>query len=674
MDTTHYLGAGIILLIITAAGIWSGKKVKSPKDFTTGGRKAGAGIVAGSIIGSLVGGASTIGTAQLAYASGFSAWWFTLGGGLGCLIMACFFVKPLYTSGISTLPEVFAREYGRPAATVATLLMSAGNFLTIAAQVLSGVALITVISSISELPAALITAALMLVYVIFGGVWGAGIVGIVKTVLLYLGIGFCGVLALKLQCGVSGFFTALDAGQYFNLFSRGIAVDLGSGLSLILGVLTTQAYIQAVVSAKSLRLSRAGVLSCAVMIPVIGVAGIFIGMYMKINYPDIASSSALPMFILEHTSPLLAGTILATLLVTLVGTGAGISLGLSSMVTNDIYKVYVNKNADDKKTLFVTRLVIAAILAAAVLLTYSNVGSTILSWSFLSMGLRGAVGFAPLFAALFLPGRVPQRYVIVSMCAAIAGLFAGQALLPDAIDPLFLGLGLSILIMGVGIIAGRKGGSHTWLVSGKIRFIQRKTQPVIAIDEQYGSGAYEIGSALAAQLNIPCYGLRELIGKASEISGVEARLLEQYAERNVRAAYDFGAVRGSVRLPPAGDFVTAMRLATRHFIDAGPCVLVSSLACCIYGEDADVLKVYVHKSMRARVQALTDSGGAIVSPAKLLRKVDRQRRRYYRSISKAWGDTSSYHLAIYASNLTADETSRHITEYLSDKKSSRQTA
>ncbi|MGL5694605.1 MAG: hypothetical protein ACRCXA_11045, partial [Peptostreptococcaceae bacterium] len=87
MTLWHYVGAILILVLITGVGIYSGKKVKSAGDFAVGGRQAGAGIIAGSIIGTLVGGASTIGTAQLAYTYGFSAWWFTLGGGIGCLIL-----------------------------------------------------------------------------------------------------------------------------------------------------------------------------------------------------------------------------------------------------------------------------------------------------------------------------------------------------------------------------------------------------------------------------------------------------------------------------------------------------------------------------------------------------------------------------------------------------------
>ena len=37
----------------------------------------------------------------------------------------------------------------------------------------------------------------------------------------------------------------------------------------------------------------------AAMVPLIGIAGIFVGLYMKLNYPDINAAAALPLFILE---------------------------------------------------------------------------------------------------------------------------------------------------------------------------------------------------------------------------------------------------------------------------------------------------------------------------------------------------------------------------------------
>ena len=103
MSGLHIIGMAITLALVAGVSIYSGRKVKSAADFDVGGKRAGAVEVAAAIMGTLVGGSSTIGTAQLAFDYGMSAWWFTLGAGIACLILALVYAIPLRRSGCSTL-------------------------------------------------------------------------------------------------------------------------------------------------------------------------------------------------------------------------------------------------------------------------------------------------------------------------------------------------------------------------------------------------------------------------------------------------------------------------------------------------------------------------------------------------------------------------------------------
>ena len=450
MTLLHYVGAALVLLLITLLGWYSGTWVKTAGDFIAGGRRAGSGIVAGSIIGTLVGGSSTIGTAQLAFSWGLSAWWFTLGSGIACIILGFFYAKPLRESGADTMPQLLHREYGKTVATTAAVLTSLGNFLSVVAQVLSSVALVTAISTMPASVVTVITCLLMIVYVIFGGIWGAGIVGTAKTVLLALSVGICGLMALYWQGGLGSFMDVLPGDRYFNLVARGAAKDLGVALSLIMGVVTTQAYFQAIVSARTLNLAKGGALISAAIIPCIGACGILVGLYMRVHFPDIPSAGALPLFVLQYVPPLFGGMILATLFVTVVGTAAGVSLGVSSVLCNDIYCVYCDPNPSDKKRLLVSRLFLAGILVAAGLTSFLNIGSLILSWSILSMALRGVVACGILSFALFLPGHISPGCAMWSMLVGLACVVFGGPLVGTFMDPLFLGFAVGILILLAG--------------------------------------------------------------------------------------------------------------------------------------------------------------------------------------------------------------------------------
>ena len=452
----HYTGAVLVFSLITIVGLYSGKKVKNASDFNSGSGKSGAGVVVGAIVGTVVGGASTIGTAQLAFYYGLSAWWFTLGSGLGFVVMLLFFCGPIYKNGIVTLPQIFSKEYGEKAGITATVLNSVGSFLSVVVQILSGVALISAVSHIGPVAAMAIMVVLIFVYVVFGGIWGTGYVGIAKTILIYAATGLCGILALVLQGGPGVFMYSLPTERYFNLFARGFVLDGGAALSLVLGTLTTQIYIQTLLMARTLEAAKKGVLISAIILPLAGVGGILVGFYMKLNYPEIIPGAALPLFILLKTPPLLAGITLAALLVALVGTGAGMILGISTMITNNIYKAYFGKKASGTKELFVNRLCIVLILVIAAVFSAGNIGTLILGWSFLSMGLRGVVGFGPLCTALFLPGRIRPVYVQISMILGITLVILGRYILPPYVDSLFLGVAGSLLVLAIGLTVDHK--------------------------------------------------------------------------------------------------------------------------------------------------------------------------------------------------------------------------
>ena len=97
-----YISALVVLIAFVAAGTLIGAKGSSAKDFSLGGRNSSVPAVTGILLGALVGGAATVGTVQMAYTYGLTACWFTLGGGIACLLIALRFAVPLRESGITT--------------------------------------------------------------------------------------------------------------------------------------------------------------------------------------------------------------------------------------------------------------------------------------------------------------------------------------------------------------------------------------------------------------------------------------------------------------------------------------------------------------------------------------------------------------------------------------------
>lgn len=451
LTVVHVAAASATLLAITFMGLKAGKNVQSAAEFNDGGRGASALMVAGAILGTLVGGSSTIGTAQLACRWGLSAWWFTLGASLGCLALFLL-AEPIRSSRCLTIQQMIASRYGPVSGIVTSMLTTFGIILNIVAQILAANALFFSLFGLSPGLSVGLTVLIMASYVA-GGVKGAGLLGIVKMVLIYAGCLAGGVAALQ-ELDWSLFLVSFPAERYLNFFARGIGRDLGAGLSVMLGVVSTQTYVQAILSARSTVEARKGALLGVLLIPPIGFLSILVGYFMMAKYPGLDPAQAFPLFVLNRLPPAFGGVVLAALLIAVVGTGAGMALGFGTIVTNDLYLRFVNPGAESRRVLRVSRGSILASLVVSALFVVGHLESTILSWGILSMGLRAVVLLAPMLFTFFTTRRVSGGYVMLASFAGLAVMLLGERWrLP--VDGLFLGIAASFGVMLLGWKASR---------------------------------------------------------------------------------------------------------------------------------------------------------------------------------------------------------------------------
>ena len=494
-------GIVLVLLLIIGVGLLSGRKVKNAGDFVSGGGKAGSLLVCGTIMGALVSSQATIGTAQLAFHYGLAAWWFTLGSGIGCLILGVGYTSALRRSGCITELQILSRAYGAAAGSLGSVLCSLGIFISVLAQIVACSGLVTTLFPQLSVPvAAAISVIVMCFYVLFGGAWGAGMGGVVKLILLYVSSVVGMVHVLVVSDGAAGLFSALrtvlcgtDLGliqktanglsdlasaadlsaRFQSLVARGAMKDIGSGVSLLLGVLSTQTYAQAIWSAETDRKAKRGALLSAALIPPLGIAGICIGLFMRSHYllqaevdaltaagaavpqlPVLASTiQVFPMFVLHHLPALVGGIVLGTLLITSVGGGAGLSLGMATILVKDIYQRVSKKACTEQKELSATRVTLLGVLLAAAIVAALVPGSTINDLGFLSMGLRGSVVLVPMSFALWVKGPVRRKCILASILLSPLAVLLG-ALLPLPFDALYLGIACSLACCILGRLLG----------------------------------------------------------------------------------------------------------------------------------------------------------------------------------------------------------------------------
>lgn len=450
LTSTHFFSLIITLLVTMLPGALAARRVKSAEDYNVGGRSAGAGMVAGTIIGTIVGGAATVGTAQLGFKLGLTAWWFTLGSGIALMLMAIFYSVPLRRSGLTTIAEFLVTNYGKPAGWLATLSACAGIFFSIVASTLTALHLVAGIFNVSLTLAAgviiLVTASL----VFFGGLSSSGMAGIFKIMLIFASIFVGGFLAYSDMGGYAGMRAVLPEQPWFSLFGRGLGDGLFSLGAMIVGVISTQTYVQAIFSARNGKAAAAGCLSAALVVIPVGLPSVMIGMFMHAQHPEINSIDALPLYLATYLPEWLGGIGLAAVLLSALGSIAGLALGVGTMISRDVVtKVWTGLTAQGQ--LWASRLSVLAVSVAAMVFVFLHLDSSVLEWNYLSMALRGSGIFLPLTFCIFFPGKVRASMGVAAMGAGIFAALFWQHISSIEVNSLLPALCYNLFFLIIGL-------------------------------------------------------------------------------------------------------------------------------------------------------------------------------------------------------------------------------
>ena len=455
LSMVHLVSLVLTLILTMLPGIIASRRIKSADDYNVGGRSAGVGIVAGSIIGTIVGGAATVGTAQLGFKLGLTAWWFTLGSGIALLIMAAFYAKPLRASGLTTVAEFLVTNYGKPAGWLATVSSCAGIFFSIVASTLTALHLVAGIFGVNLYISALLILLITAGFVFLGGISGSGMAGIIKIILIFASIFVGGVLAYGKLGGSAGLTAALPVQPWFTLFGRGVEDGLFSLCSMIVGVISTQTYVQALFSAKDSKTAAVGCVTAACIVIPVGLPSVMIGMFMHINHPEINSIDALPLYLSTYLPDWLGGIGLAALLLSALGSIAGLALGIGTMISRDIIsKLW--RSATAVNLLWASRFSVLLAAAAAIVFVFFHLDSSVLEWNYLSMALRGSGIFLPLTFCVFFPHRVRASMGVAAMGAGIFAALFWKHISPWQINSLFPALVYNLIFLAIGLYWGNK--------------------------------------------------------------------------------------------------------------------------------------------------------------------------------------------------------------------------
>lgn len=185
---------------------------------------------------------------------------------------------------------------------------------------------------------------------------------------------------------------------------------------------------------------------------------------------------------------------------------------------------------------------------------------------------------------------------------------------------------------------------------------------VIAISRQYGSGGHEVGRKLAAKLGIKFYD-KELLGKIAKDSGMSENLVEFYDEMPTRSllfSLAMDAYPMSFAEVPLNQKVYQAQVETiKKIAEEESCVIIGRCADSILSDSSNLVSVFIHADMDAKIARVVDREGLTKEKAKeKIIKTDKKRSSFYNfySVDKKWGEANSHDLTVDSGKIGIDET------------------
>ena len=198
-----------------------------------------------------------------------------------------------------------------------------------------------------------------------------------------------------------------------------------------------------------------------------------------------------------------------------------------------------------------------------------------------------------------------------------------------------------------------------------------KTNTIITIGREFGSAGREIG--------IKLYD-KEMLARAAKESGICEEIFESHDEKPT-SSFLYSLVMDTYSMGYSGNTYTDMPINHKVFLaqfdaikkiaDEGPCILVGRCADYALESYKNVVSVFIHADLDARIRRIARIYNLTDAKAKdMILKTDKKRAGYYNYYTnKKWSDSKSYELCLTSSELGIDGTANAIIDYVKLKES-----
>ena len=392
-------------ILILGVGLWVSRDKKghqkNAEDYFLASKSLPWWAIGTSLIAANISAEQFIGMSGSGFALGIAIASYEWMAALTLIIVGKYFLPIFIEKGLYTIPEFVEKRFSTNLKTIlAVFWLALYIFVNLASVLYLGGLAIETIMGVDMMYAIIGLALFAAAYSLYGGLSAVAWTDVIQVVFLVFGGLITTYLALNTVSGGEGMLAGFSkvweaAPEKFHMIleeSNDNYVNLPGIWVLVGGLWVANLYywgfnqyiIQRTLAAKSLKESQKGILLAAFLKLIIPLIVVIPGIaaYVMVNDPSIMANlgeagmlnipsaeqadKAYP-WLLQFLPTGLKGVAFAALAAAIVSSLASMLNSTSTIFTMDIYKQYINKDADDKTTVNVGRISAAVALLIAVI-------------------------------------------------------------------------------------------------------------------------------------------------------------------------------------------------------------------------------------------------------------------------------------------------------------------
>ncbi len=351
----------IVVLVLCGVTIYKTISVRTRTDFFVAGRKLAWPVLVFTLLSSWIGAGSLLGGAENAYNNGFVALWQPAGGWCGLIVIALIAGRARRFAQF-TVPDLLESRFNATARILATIAIVISYTVITSYQFKGGGDILHLIfPGLARTTGMYIVAAFVIAFTASAGMASVAYLDLIIGGMVTLTMMVAVPLLLNDSGGWSSVQQALPASHFTVMGGKSLSFAFGLLIPTMLLLVGNQGMYQKFFSARSEKDAKIAVFGWIIGTILLETLLIMLAVIGSSRFKTEAPREIIPLTARQGLPQLLGAILLAGVFAKVISTANNYLFSPATNLIHDVYERFINRNATEKRSLIVSRVLVIAL-------------------------------------------------------------------------------------------------------------------------------------------------------------------------------------------------------------------------------------------------------------------------------------------------------------------------